>query len=137
MGIPALQSGEDVKTLRVPVANRAAAVLLVAAAAGLVLARRLHRAVEIALAGLAAPSVHIGQAGRSAYLLVPLLLLTSVLIALFPRITRRVLVALGFTALALAAVDVLAMWLGSPAGLLGGVASLVLFGWLAVRREKR
>lgn len=125
-----------VTTLRVPVANRAAAVLLVAAAAGLVLARRLHRAVEIALAGLATPSVHIGQAGRSAYLLVPLLLLTSVLIALFPRITRKVVVALGFTALALAAVDVLAVLLGSPAGVLGGVGSLVLFGWLTVRREK-
>ena len=124
-----------VTTPRVPVANRAAAVLLVAAAAGLVLARRLHRAVEINLVGLATPSVHIGQAGRSAYLLVPLLLLTSVLIALFPRITRKTLVALGFTTLALAAADMLAVLLGSPAGLLGSVASLVLFGWLAVRRE--
>ncbi|MFI9380625.1 hypothetical protein [Kutzneria sp. NPDC052558] len=125
-----------VTTLRVPVANRAAAVLLVAAAAGLVLARPLHRAVEISLAGLVTPSVHTGQAGRSAYLLVPLLLLTSVLIALVPRITRKALVALGFTALTLAAVDVLAVWLGSAAGVLGAVASLVVFGWLTVRREK-
>jgi hypothetical protein len=124
-----------VTTLRVPVTNRAAAVLLVAAAAGLVLARRLHRAVEISLAGLVIPSVQIGQAGRSAYLLVPLLLLTSVLIALVPRLTRKALVAVGFTALALVSVDVLAVWLGSAAGVLGAVASLVLFGWLTVRRE--
>ncbi|QUQ68503.1 hypothetical protein [Kutzneria sp. CA-103260] len=125
-----------VTTHRAPVSDRAVVVLLVAVAAGLVLARRLYRDVEIALAGLATPSVHTGQAGRSAYLLVPLLLTVSVVVALWPRTVRKALVALGFTTAALAAVDVLAVLLGSLAGVLGGMASLVLFGWLAVRREK-
>ncbi len=121
---------------RAPVAHRAAAVLLVSAAAGLVLARQLYRDVQISLAGLAMPAVHTGQAGRSAYLLVPLLLLTSIVVALWPRTTRKALVALGFIATALALADVLAVMLGSVAGALGLVTSLVLFGWLAVRREK-
>ena len=125
-----------VTTHRAPVAHRAAAVLLVSAAAGLVLTHPLYRAVEVALAGLATSSVHTGQAGRSAYLLVPLLLLTSVVVALWPRTTRKALVALGFIVPTLAMADVLAMVLGSPAGVLGAAASLVLFGWLAVRREK-
>ena len=119
-----------------PVAHRAAAVLLVSAAAALVLARQLYRDVQIALAGLATPSVHTGQAGRSAYLLVPLLLLTSVVVALWPRTTRIALLALGFIASALAVADVLAVAFGFPAGVLGALAALVLSGWLAVRRER-
>jgi hypothetical protein len=115
---------------------RAVAVLLVATAAGLVLAHRLYQGVELALARLATPSVHIGQLGSSAQVLVPLLLLTSVLVALSPRMTRKALVALAFTAAALVVVDELTVWLGTPASMLGGTASLVLFVWLTVRREK-
>jgi hypothetical protein len=115
---------------------RVVAVLLVAAAAGLVLGHRLYQGVELALARLATPSVHIGQLGPSAQVLVPLLLVTSVLVALSPRTTRKALVALGFTTAALVIVDELAVWLGDPAGMLGVTASLVLFVWLTVRRER-
>ena len=115
---------------------RAVAVLLVAAAAGLVLGHRLYQGVELALARLADPTVHIGQLGSSAQLLVPLLLLTSVLVALSPRMTRKALVALGFTAAALMAFDQLTVWLGPSADVFGGVAALVLFVWLTVRRER-
>ena len=135
-----------VTTLRVPVSDRAVVVLLVAVAAGLVLTRRLYQAVQTELAGLAtgAPTVQLGPQCTSAFLLVPLLLLTSTLVALRPRITRKALVALGFTALALVVVDQLrvlaavgaAGWLGSLLGVLGDGAALVLFVWLTVRREK-
>jgi hypothetical protein len=133
-------------TSRARVSDRAVVVLLVAVAAGLVLARRLYQAVQAALAGLVTgvPTVHLGPACTSAFLLVPLLLLTSTLVALRPRITRRTVVALAFTAPALAVVDQLRLlavvgsagWLGSLVGLLGDGASLVLFVWLTVRRER-
>ena len=132
-----------VTTQRGHVPARPVVVLLVAAAAGLVLAHRLYQGVQITLAGLVigARTVHSGQECTSAFLLVPLLLLASVLVALRPRITRKVLVALGFTALALAVVDQLRIlspvgWLSSPIGVLGGVGALVLFVWLTVRRER-
>ena len=115
---------------------RAVAVLLVAAAAALVLAHRLYQGIELALARLASPSVHIGQLGSSAQVLVPLLLFTSVLVALSPRITRKALVALGCTAVALAGFDQLTVWLGPSADVFGGVAAVGLFCWLTVRREK-
>ncbi|HTI27540.1 MAG TPA: hypothetical protein VL652_41535 [Kutzneria sp.] len=115
---------------------RAVAVLLVAAAAGLVLAHRLYQGVELALTRLANPSVHIGQLGSSAQVLVPLLLFSSVLVALSPRITRKTVVALGYTAVALVAFDQLTVWLGPSADVFGGVAAVVLFCWLTVRRER-
>ncbi|GAA3437239.1 exosortase P [Kutzneria kofuensis] len=137
--------------------SRAVVVLLVAAAAGLVLAHRLYLGIETAPAGLVTQTVHLGQECTSAYLLVPLLLLTSVLVALRPQATRKALVALGFAALALIVSDQvriltlvgLISWLGVDTGYFvghtllgslisaaGGAAALVLFGWLIVRREK-
>lgn len=133
-------------TSRGLVSDRAVVVLLVAAAAGLVLARRLYQALQADLADMVTgvPTIHPGSACTSAFLLVPLLLLTSTLVAIWPRITRKALVALGFTALALAGVDQVRLlsavgsadWLGWLASVLGGTASLVLFVWLTVRREK-
>jgi len=115
---------------------RAVAVLLVAAAAALVLAHRFYQGVELALARLASPSVHIGQLGSSAQVLVPLLLFSSVLVALSPRITRKTVVAVGWTFAALVACDQLTVWLGPSADVFGGVAAVVLFCWLTVRRER-
>ncbi|MFC0548077.1 hypothetical protein [Kutzneria chonburiensis] len=117
-------------------AARAVAVLLVAAAAGLVLAHRPYQGVELAVARLASPSVHIGQLGSSAQMLVPLLLLSSVLVALIPRITGKTLVALGCTTVTLVAFDQLTVLLGPSADVGGGVAAVVLFCWLTVRRER-
>ena len=146
-----------VTTRRGHLSARPVVVLLVAAAAGLVLTHRLYQRMEIVLGERLTDTVHLGPECTSAYLLVPLLLLTSVLVALLPRITRKALVALGFTALALVAVDqlrILALvglvgWLGADTGyylghtllgsllsVLGGVAALVLFVWLTVRRER-
>ena len=135
-----------VTTSRVPVSDRAVVVLLVAVAAGLVLTRRLYQAVQTDLAGLVtdAPTVHSGSECTSAFLLVPLLLLVSILVALRPRFVRRALAALGFTALELVAVDQLRVlaaagslgWLSWLLGVLGGLAAPMLFVWLTVRREK-
>ena len=135
-----------VTTSRVPVSDRAVVVLLVAVAAGLVLTRRLYQAVQLDLAGLVtdAPTVHSGSECTSAFLLVPLLLLVSILVALRPRFVRRALAALGFTALELVAVDQLRVlaaagslgWLSWLLGVFGGLAAPMLFVWLTVRREK-
>jgi exosortase/archaeosortase family protein len=175
----------NVKGLRVTavtaprVRTPAVVVLLVAAAAMLALVHRLYQRAEISLAALvfqpsgvrldgAAHAVYFGldtdhplgmrmtPEGTSAFLLVPLLLLASVLVALVPRITGKVVVALGFAALALVVVNQLRIlslvglvsWLGADTGYLvghtllgslinvvGSLASLVLFGWLVVRRR--
>ena len=135
-----------VTTSRVPVSDRTVVVLLVAVAAGLVLTRRLYQAVQLDLAGLVtgAPTVHSGSECTSAFLLVPLLLLVSILVALRPRFVRRALAALGFTALELVAVDQLRVlaaagslgWLSWLLGVFGGLAAPMLFVWLTVRREK-
>ena len=135
-----------VTTPRVPVSDRAVVVLLAAAAAGLVLGRRLYQALQVDLAGLVTggPTVHLGPECTSAFLLVPLLLLVSTLVALRPRFVRRALVALGFTALELVAVDQLRVlaaagslgWLSWLLGVLGGLAAPMLFVWLTVRRER-
>jgi hypothetical protein len=128
------------------VSDRAVVVLLVAVAAGLVLTRRLYQAMQLDLAGLVTdgPTVHSGSECTSAFLLVPLLLLVSTLVALRPRFVRKALVALGFTALELVAVDQLRVlaaagslgWLSWLLGVLGGLAAPMLFVWLTVRREK-
>jgi exosortase/archaeosortase family protein len=91
----------------------------------------------------------------SAFLVLPLLLVGAVMIALRPRITRRVLVALAVGGLAVVVVNQfrvltlvgLVKWLGVDTGyywghtllgsmvsVFGGAAALVAFVWLATRR---
>ncbi|MFE9746302.1 exosortase P [Saccharothrix saharensis] len=161
--------------------NRVVVVALVAAAVGLVVAHRAYRMVEIRLSGLLLDA--IGSAGvevvaarqtvyfglgsdsplglrmtpecTSAFLLVPLLAVGAVMIALRPRITRRVLVALAVAGGAVVVVNQvrvltlvgLVRWLGVDTGyywghtllgsmvsVFGGAAALVAFVWLATRR---
>jgi exosortase/archaeosortase family protein len=92
----------------------------------------------------------------SAFLLVPLIAVAAVLIALRPGIARRVLVSLGVAALILIVVNQLRIltlaalvgWLGTNDGyywghtmvgslvsVFGGAIALVLFVWLATRRN--
>ena len=170
-------------TLPGRVTARALVVLLVALAAVLVLAHRLYQTAEISVAGAvisvfspsgttvdaAAQTVYFGLGSvnplglrmtpecTSAFLLIPLLLIAAVMIALRPRISRRVLLALAIAGLALVVVNQLRIltlvglvgWLGTDQGyylghtllgslvsVIGGAAALVLFVWVATRREK-
>lgn len=153
---------------------------LVLAAAGLVVAHRAYRTAEIGLAGavlrILTPdrvfvagdrqTVYFGLGSAtplglrmtpectSAFLLLPLLLVGAVMIALRPRIGRRVLVALAAAGVAVVAVNQLRVvtlvelvrWLGVDRGyywghtllgsmvsVFGGAAALVLFVWLSTR----
>ncbi|GAA0627758.1 exosortase P [Kutzneria viridogrisea] len=168
-------------------ANRGVArvlvLLLAALAVALVLGHRIYRTAEIALAGgvisLVTSSgvrvvpdrqtVYFGLTTdtplglqmtpecTSAFLLVPLIVVAAVMIALRPRIARRVLFSLGVAALALVVVNQLRIltlvglvnWLGIDQGyylghtllgsmvsVIGGAAALVLFVWLATRGPK-
>jgi exosortase/archaeosortase family protein len=155
-------------------------IALVAAAAGLVLAHRAYRTAEIVLSGLlldalgsdgvevvaSRQTVYFGLGTdsplglrmtpecTSAFLVLPLLLVGAVMIALRPRITRRVLVALAVGGLAVVVVNQfrvltlvgLVKWLGVDTGyywghtllgsmvsVFGGAAALVAFVWLATR----
>ncbi|MBB5808035.1 exosortase/archaeosortase family protein [Saccharothrix ecbatanensis] len=156
-------------------------IALIAAAAGLVLAHRAYRTAEIVLSGLlldvlgsdgvevvaSRQTVYFGLGTdsplglrmtpecTSAFLVLPLLLVGAVMIALRPRITRRVLVALAVGGLAVVVVNQfrvltlvgLVKWLGVDTGyywghtllgsmvsVFGGAAALVAFVWLATRR---
>ncbi|WP_447005985.1 exosortase P [Saccharothrix isguenensis] len=156
-------------------------IALVAAAAGLVLAHRAYRTAEIVLSGLlldalgsdgvevvaSRQTVYFGLGSdsplglrmtpecTSAFLVLPLLVVGAVMIALRPRITRRVLFALAVAALAVVLVNQfrvltlvgLVKWLGVDTGyywghtllgsmvsVFGGAAALVAFVWLATRR---
>lgn len=160
--------------------NRVVVVALVVAAAGLVVAHRVYRTAEILLSGLlldvlgsdgvevvaARQTVYFGLGTdaplglrmtpecTSAFLVVPLLAVGAVMIALRPRITRRVLGALAVAGAAVVLVNqlrVLALvglvrWLGVDTGyhwghtllgsmvsVFGGAAALVAFVWLATR----
>lgn len=161
--------------------NRVVVVALLVAAVGLVVTHRTYRTVEIALSGLlldvlgsdgvevvaARQTVYFGLGSdtplglrmtpecTSAFLVVPLLVVGAVMIALRPRIARRVLFALAVAGLAVVVVNqfrVLALvglvnrlgvdagyhWghtlLGSMVSVFGGAAALVAFVWLATRR---
>ncbi len=161
--------------------NRVIVVALVAAAAGLVFAHRAYRTAEIALSGLILDvvtadgvevvaerqTVYFGLGSdtplglrmtpecTSAFLVLPLLLVGAVMIALRPRIARRVLIALAVAATAVIIVNQfrvltlvgLVKWLGVDTGyywghtllgsmvsVFGGAAALVAFVWLATRK---
>ncbi|MBB5957521.1 exosortase/archaeosortase family protein [Saccharothrix tamanrassetensis] len=161
--------------------DRVIVVALVVAAGGLVLAHRAYRTAEIALSGLVLgvldhggvavvadrQTVYFGLGSdtplglrmtpecTSAFLVVPLLLVGAAMIALRPRITRRVLVALAAATAAVVVVNQfrvlslvgLVRWLGVDTGyywghtllgsvvsVLGGAAALVAFVRLATRR---
>ncbi|GAA3888344.1 exosortase P [Saccharothrix violaceirubra] len=161
--------------------NRVVVVALTVVATGLVLAHRAYRTVEISLSGLLLDAlsgygvevvadrqtVYFGLGSdtplglrmtpecTSAFLVVPLLVIGAVMTALRPRITRRVLIALGVAATAVVVVNQLRVltlvglvdWLGVDRGyhwghtllgsmvsVFGGAAALVAFVWLATRR---
>ncbi|GAA0254034.1 exosortase P [Saccharothrix mutabilis subsp. mutabilis] len=161
--------------------NRVVVVALVVAAAGLVLLHRAYRTAEIALSGLVLSvlsgdgvavvaerqTVYFGLGSdtplglrmtpecTSAFLVLPLLLVGAVMIALRPRITRRVLTALAVATAAVVVVNQLRVltlvglvdalgvdtgyyWghtlLGSMVSVFGGAAALVAFVWLATRK---
>jgi exosortase/archaeosortase family protein len=160
--------------------HRALAVLLLLAAAALVVWHRAYRTVEMLLAGglirlftsdgvyvaAARQTVYFGLGGdrpfglrmspecTSAFLLLPLLVVGTVMIVLRPHIARQVVGALGIALVVLVVVNQLRLlmlvglvnWLGSDRGyylghtmfgsfisVFGGAAALVLFVWLATR----
>ncbi|KAA2255505.1 exosortase P [Solihabitans fulvus] len=159
------------------------AALPLAVAVGLVLAHRAYRTAEVTLAGellrlvsrdgvyVAAErqTVYFGLGSgtplglrmtpecTSAFLVLPLLVVGAAMIALRPRIGRRVVGALVVAALTVIAVNQfrvltlvgLVHWLGvddgyywghtllgSMVSVFGGAAALVLFVWLSTRRAK-
>ncbi len=161
--------------------NRVIVIALVAGAAGLVLAHRAYRTAEIVLSGLlldalgsdgvevvaSRQTVYFGLGSdsplglrmtpecTSAFLVLPLLVVGAVMIALRPRIARRVLFALAVASVAVVVVNqfrVLTLvglvdWLGVDTGyywghtllgsmvsVFGGAAALVAFVWLATRK---
>ncbi|OLR89602.1 exosortase/archaeosortase family protein [Actinokineospora bangkokensis] len=156
---------------------------LVGLAAALVVVNRQYRTGEMALASvfvswtsdhgvyLAADrqALYFGLGGdrpfglamspecTSAFLVLPLVLVAAVMIALRPRISSRVLLALGVAAVAVVVVNQLRIltlvglvgWLGTDRGyywghtllgsmvsVLGGAAALVLFVRLATRKPR-
>lgn len=161
--------------------HRALAAVLVLAAISLIVWQRAYRTVEMILAGglirlftsdgvyvaTQRQTVYFGLGGdtpfglrmspecTSAFLLLPLLLVGAVMIALRPRIARRVLFALAVAGVAVVVVNQfrvltlvgLVKWLGVDTGyywghtllgsmvsVFGGAAALVAFAWLATRR---
>jgi exosortase/archaeosortase family protein len=160
--------------------NRVIVFALLASATALVLANRAYRDAEISLSGFLLGVVDgdgvavvpdrqtvyfgLGSASplglrmtpecTSAFLVLPLLVVGAVMIALRPRVTRRVLVALAAASTAVVVVNQfrvltlvgLVEWLGTDDGyywghtllgsmvsVFGGAAALVLFTWLATR----
>lgn len=156
---------------------------LIAVAAALVVAHRAYQTVEIGLAGLLLhlftssgvyvaadrQTVYFGLGSASplgltmtpectsAFLLVPLVAASAVLVALRPAIAGRVLGSLGVAALILVVVNQLRImtlaglvgrlgtdrgyyWghtmIGSLVSVFGGAVALVLFVWLATRRPR-
>ncbi|TDP96551.1 exosortase P [Labedaea rhizosphaerae] len=167
---------------RVPPATKALVAGLIALAAALVFWQRLYRTAEVVLAGGVLrlttghgvyvadtrQTVYFGLGGdhpfglkmtpecTSAFLVLPLLVVGAIMIALRPRITRQVLIALGVAALAVIVVNQLRVltivglvnWLGTDLGyywghtmlgsmvsVFGGAVALVLFVWLATRNR--
>ncbi|HEX5403800.1 MAG TPA: exosortase P [Pseudonocardiaceae bacterium] len=163
--------------------HRLLIALLVAVTVGLVLGHRVYQTAEIALAGLvlhvttssgvyvdaSQQTVYFGLGSAtplgltmtpectSAFLLVPLMLVSAVLIALRPAIARRVLVSLGVAAVILIMVNQLRIttlaalvgrlgtdrgyyWghtmIGSLVSVFGGAVALVLFVWLATKTPR-
>ena len=161
--------------------SRVVALALLGASAALVVANQAYREAEVSLAGLLLgaigpdgvavvaerQTVYFGLGSdtplglrmtpecTSAFLVLPLLVIGAAMIALRPRITRRVLVALGAAAVAVVVVNQfrvltlvgLVEWLGVDTGyhwghtllgsvvsVFGGAAALVLFVRLATRR---
>ena len=159
---------------------RVIVVALLTAAVGLVVAHRAYRTAEIQLSGLlldalssdgvevvaSRQTVYFGLGSdtplglrmtpecTSAFLVAPLLAVGAVMIALRPRITRRVLFALAVAGVAVVVVNQvrvltlvgLVEWLGVDTGyywghtllgsvvsVFGGAAALVAFVWLATR----
>jgi exosortase/archaeosortase family protein len=156
------------------------ALLLLAGAAALIVWQRAYRTGEMILAGgvirLFSPdgvyvaaqrqSVYFGLGSdtpfglrmspecTSAFLLLPLVLVSAVMTVLRPQIARRVLGALGAAAVALILINQLRVlllvglidWFGTDQGyylghtlfgslvsVIGGAAALVMFVWLATR----
>ncbi|HEX5120635.1 MAG TPA: exosortase P [Pseudonocardiaceae bacterium] len=156
---------------------------LIALAMLLVVAHRAYQTVEISLAGLllhvftssgvyvvaGQQTVYFGLGSThplgltmtpectSAFLLIPLVLVSAVLVTLRPAIATRVLGSLALAALILIVVNQLRImtlaalvgWLGTDRGyywghtmigslvsVFGGAIALVLFVWLATRRSR-
>ncbi|PRY35227.1 exosortase P [Umezawaea tangerina] len=165
---------------RTDLPSRVVVVALLGVAAALVFANRAYRDAEISVSGLLLGAVdpdgvavvaerqtvyfglHSGTPlglrmtpeCTSAFLVLPLLVIGAVMVALRPRVARRVLLAVGVAAVAVVVVNqvrVLALaglveWLGTDTGyywghtllgsmvsVLGGAAALVLFARLATR----
>ncbi|WP_396287213.1 exosortase P [Amycolatopsis sp. PS_44_ISF1] len=163
--------------------RRIAVLGVVAAGAGLVLVERLYRQFEVQLAGVilrvitssgvyvagSRESVYFGLSSAtpfglrmtpecsSAFLLLPLLLVTAVMLHFRPGNAKRLFFSLGVSAVAVVLVNQLRIltivglvhafgpdegyyWghtlLGSMVSVFGGAVSLVLFVWLATRRSK-
>jgi exosortase/archaeosortase family protein len=155
-------------------------VALLGASIGLVFAHQAYRTAEITLSGallrvFTSDGVHVAAERQtvyfglgsdtplglrmtpectSAFLVLPLLVVGAVMIALRPRIRRRVLFALGVATVAVVVVNQfrvltlvgLVRWLGVDTGyywghtllgsmvsVFGGAAALVAFVWLATR----
>ncbi len=162
---------------------RVAVLAVIAVAAGLVLAERVYRVFEVQLSGLILrvittsgvfvagerETVYFGLSGdtplglrmtpecSSAFMLLPLLLVTAVMLYFRPRNAKRLFVSLAISAIAVILVNqmrVLAIvglvnWLGVDEGyywghtllgsmvsVLGGAVALVLFVWLGTRKSR-
>jgi len=175
----ALVSSPPVRRSALP--SRVVVIALLGAAAALVLANQAYRNAEITLSGFLIgvvgsdgvavvpdrQTVYFGLGSdtplglrmtpecTSAFLVLPLLVIGAVMIALRPRVTRRVLLALAAASVAVVVVNQLRVlslvglveWLGTDDGyywghtllgsmvsVFGGAAALVLFVRLATRR---
>ncbi|WP_246257237.1 exosortase/archaeosortase family protein [Amycolatopsis anabasis] len=163
--------------------ERVAVFTLFGTAVALVLAERAYRAFEVHLTGivlrwLTSRAVHVAGAQEtvhlhlasgqrfglrmapevsSVFMILPLVLLTTIMLWLRPRNTRRLLCALAIASVALIslsqahvlAIVGLADWLGQDSDhwahtllgslmkLFGGAATLVLFVWLSTRGPRR
>lgn len=163
--------------------HRLLIAFLLAVVVGLVLAHRTYQSAEISLAGLllhlfTSSGVYIAAGQQtvyfglgtnrplgltmtpectSAFLLIPIILVSAVLVALRPAIAKRVLGSLLVAAAILVVVNqlrimtlaALVSWLGTDRGyywghtmvgslvsVFGGAIALVLFVWLATRQPK-
>ncbi|AUI64963.1 exosortase/archaeosortase family protein [Amycolatopsis sp. BJA-103] len=162
---------------------RVAVLAVIAVAAGLVLAERVYRVFEVQLSGLILrvittsgvfvagerETVYFGLSGdtplglrmtpecSSAFMLLPLLLVTAAMLYFRPRNAKRLFVSLAISAAVVILVNqmrVLAIvglvnWLGVDEGyywghtllgsmvsVIGGAVALVLFVWLGTRKPR-